>query len=290
MGLPFFKRLLISAATVAAVTVEFVFSFFEFGLLLASFFYAWSMVLGLGVGLIVLRFAFFALVPFMLEFAVPIVDIINIILVLLTLMEDAVITLVDVVIEVMDAVSALFGDPMDVKTIDYKGFTTITYAEFEDELKLIATECHPIDSTAAIVDQWLPELIDEEFCPVYRSLWPLPYDIGPSLYNTFGAWVSDPTPWEGNNCDRVVETKHGVLCGSIAVGYPILEVLFPSVIVGIFILSSGSQLAAIIRFAVDTTVEIVFGLATSVLHVIEEIDKVVQRACAVASAIGHKQT
>ena len=276
-------RLGLSAiAHLAAASIAFLFSFFQFGILMVAFFYAWFFVLAVGILLVLARLGFFALIPTLLQYSVPIVDLINVCLVLFTLLEDAVITLIDAVVIVVDAVSALMGDDdPPLSLIEYEDFTTITYSEFEEDLRLIATECTPIDSTVDIADQWLPALLDETLCPVFRSVYALPYNIGPRLYQTFGGgWVSDPTPWPmGNNCDRVVTTRHGILCGSLAVGYPVLEVIFPSVILGIFILSSGSQLSSLVAWIMTTTTRLVGSTACSVTSALRSVNLFAKFIC-----------
>jgi hypothetical protein len=257
-------------------------SFLEFALLLVSFFYAWFLIGTLGVMLVAMRLIFFAIIPTLIKYAKPIVIYINYLRDVFDTVENFFIVVINIFELVIEAVAALtFGawDPGKMSFVKFVKYNQITVKEYLDELTIIQTECAHIDSTASIADQWVPHLIDEATCPYYRAMWPLPHHIGPHIYNTFGKWVSNPEPWLGNNCNANTTTKHGVLCASLAVGYPMLEVVLPSVILGIFALSVLGPMTRVITYFIRAAIDIVMIVACNLSTAIHTSEAVLKMLC-----------
>ncbi len=227
-------------------------SLLQFFLLLYAFCYAWMLTAGIGAWLIFFRWAFFKSIPWLIRHADFVVGVLNVFIATFELLENVVITVVDAIAIIADAVDFLTGHKPAMKVLDYVPFNVLTVGEYESELRLIARECAPIDSVVAIFDEWVPRLVDEATCPAYRAIQPVSFGVGRWVYRKFGWWVSDPTPYPGNNCDRPEGPRHGVLCSCLAVGYPVFEVLLPLVFLGIIVLSSGPQLWSLARYTFAT--------------------------------------
>jgi hypothetical protein len=257
-------------------------SFLEFAILMISFFYAWFLVGTLGVMLIAMRLIFFAIIPTLIKYAKPIVIYINYLRDVFDTVENFFIVVINIFELVIEAVAALTlgaWDPGKMSFVKFVKYNQISVKEYLDELTLIQTECVHIDSTASIADQWVPHLIDEATCPYYRALWPLPYNVGPHVYNTFGVWVSNPEPWVGNNCDANTTTKHGVLCASLAVGYPMLEVVLPSIILGIFTLSVLGPMTRVLAYTLRTANDLVRIVACNIVIAVHKSEEILRLLC-----------
>ena len=284
-------------ALVGAVLV-FLASLIEFGILAAAFFYAWASVIGVGLYLLFVRFAFLRSIPAIIYLAGPIIGVANAFIAAFVSLEDVVITIVttiddakDLFENVANALASVFTGSKDHQ-VDYAkyNFVRATFLHKDQltrPLKDIATACRDVDSVASIAAQWMPPLVDAVMCPVFRSLWPLPYSIGPSLYGPWSGWVSDPTPFNnppmpmGNNCQSTHDRDpYGVFCACLAAGFPVLEVILPCVFIGILLLSSGSEIGAVIAWALRAAVRAAMLAAGLVVSLVNETEKWAKMVCA----------
>lgn len=225
-----------AAIFLTITTIKLVLTLGEFAILVVSFFYAWFSVLIVGGGLVLARKTFLLSIPALIDLAVP-----------LTLFIDGIIVSFDMIEAFCTTVHNMIGTLIGETDVSFTPVMPFTVDAFKADLELIARECAPIDSVSAIAAQWVPEVVDHALCPVFRALWPLPHGLAAKLYAPFDGWVSDPTPFpNGGNCARPQAETHGVLCAALAVGYAVLEVVLPSVFVGLLIVSSGAELAGII--------------------------------------------
>ena len=140
-------------------TVAFGASLAEFAVLLVAFFYAWFTLLCLGLFLVIARAAFLESIPWLIDAAVPIVDLVSRFLITFGLVEDTIILIIDAVISVID----FFGGHIHGAAAAF--FTQITYNQYRTTLRTIATSCVDIDSTYAIAKQWVPRAISPGLCP-----------------------------------------------------------------------------------------------------------------------------
>jgi len=280
MGLPCSQQLWSIERAVVFLTIHtirFTLTFAEFFLLLVSFFYAWFSVGVVGLVWVVYRQVFLSSIPLLIDLAVPLTLFVDAIIVSFDTLENVVAVLYDAA----NAIASAFGDGGT-----YMKFTKITVLSVDqvtDELKLIALQCTPIDSVTAIADQWMPRLLDDAMCPLFRATWPLPHGIGETLYHPFRGWVSDPTPYPGNNCDPPPVVSHGILCAALAVGYGVVEVVLPSVFVGIFLMSSGGELASVLWGIASVCVACLSVVACWLSRVVTALRTTVRCACAVAT-------
>ena len=269
----------VDAAVVAGeYSIEVAASFGEYGILLVSFFYAWLSVLVVGSFLVVTRAAFLSAIPWFQDHLTFATDFANAILVVITALEDVVISIINFV----ESALSIFG--YHGKHLKYHAFKTVSKRQVANELTVIASHCGRIDSTARIAEQFMPPLINligGEVCPYFRLLLPLPHGIGESLYKPFKAYVPDPSPWPtGNNCavNSTNEVQYGILCGSIAIGYPILEILLPMVLIGLLILSSGSAIARLIDQLLKiawTSIKFCKNVVMQVIHATKKIGNII---------------
>jgi len=221
-------------------SVAFGVSLAEFWILMTAFFYAWFGIGIAGLFLITLRAVFIELIPHMLHAAKFWTGVTNAFLDAFGIVENGAIVVIDAVMSIVGFFSG------KLHPIHPQKFGHISINQFKTELTLISRQCPPVDSTYAIAREFLPPFISDSLCPVYRALWPLPYDISKKLYEPLSLVVADPTPYPGNNCDRNSTPEYNVVCAGLAVGYPVLEVLLPTVIFGVFILSSGGPLSSLV--------------------------------------------
>lgn len=220
-------------------TFEFVLTLFEFAVLVVSFFYAWFSVLVVGVALIHARKTFLESIPLLIDLAVPV-----------TVFVDSVIVSYDMLEVFCTTVHNAIGHLIGATDVSFTPINVFTADAFTAELKAIAVECSHIDSVAAIAMQWMPGLVDAALCPAFRAIWPIPYGVAPALYAPFAGWVSDPTPYpNGGNCASPPPTKNGLFCAGLAVGFGVIEVVLPSVFVGLLLVSSGAQLFGMLWWA-----------------------------------------
>jgi len=248
----------------------------EFAILVVSFFYAWFGILVVGVGLILIRKTFLAMIPVLVTLSVPLTFWLNEIIASFDMLENFCILVVKMI-------GGLLGGGGDVNFVKVH---TLTVDSVVDELKHIADTCKSIDSVASIADQWVPALVDELMCPVFRAIWPLPFDIGPRLYGPFDGWVSDPTPFpNGGNCAREATDPGAIVCAALAVGFGVLEVVLPSVFVGLFLMSSGGRLAGFLAMLATVVYRGVAVAACALATAIATLRKSVECACSVAESV-----
>ena len=258
--------------------VELAASLAEYALLLISFFYAWLLVLGVGITLVVMRQGFLDLIPWFRDHIKFATAWVNWMLIVLQSLEDVLTAVVNFILGAL----ALFG--YHGKTLKYHKFYTLTERQVQHELNIIAINCAHIDSTYKIAEQFTPELIASvggDVCPYFRLIQPLPHNVGDSIYAPFSSYVPDPSPWPmGNNCasNSTNQVNYGVLCGSIAVGYPVLEILLPMVLIGIFLLSSGSAFAHLIGESVilaEKTFKFAVSLAEKIVRATSRLGHII---------------
>jgi hypothetical protein len=250
-----------AAIFLTIATVKFVLTLVEFAILVVSFFYAWFSVLIVGFGLILARKTLLGSIPFLIDLAVPI-----------TLFVDSVIISHDMLEAFCTTVHNAIGSLIGETDVSFTPISPISVDAFSAEMKMISKECTPIDSVSAIAIQWLPELVDETLCPVFRAMWPIPYNLSRTVYAPFSGWVSDPTPYpHGGNCVRNSTNSHGIFCAALAIGYPVIEVILPSLFGGLLLVSSGTQIFGILWWVMLFVVAVLDECACILLNLIRSL-------------------
>ena len=260
-----------AAIFLTLTTFKLVLTLLEFAILVVSFFYAWFSVLVVGIGLVLLRKTFLLSIPLLIDLAIPI-----------TIFIDSVIEGYDMLEVFCTTVHNTIGFLIGETDVAFKPVSPFTVDAFSAELKAISKQCTPIDSVAAIAMQWMPELVDEVMCPVFRAMWPIPHSFSQTLYAPFAGWVSDPTPYpDGGNCVRPPSETHGVMCAALAVGFGVLEVILPSVFVGLLLVSSGSEIFGVLWWALLLFVAVLDEAACLLLNLVRSLRSAVTCAAGV---------
>ena len=136
----------------------------------------------------------------------------------------AVSELVDVISIITTAIAALTGDLHAPTFVLY----TVSPAEIQLFLTETPIDCMAYDSVAAIMGGVAKLAANDALCPQLRYIYPIPWLRSLAL-NTVG-WMSfDPNP-DANNC---VGEPIPSVCIGIGIGYLVLEVLLPMVIVAL---------------------------------------------------------
>lgn len=236
--------------------------------------------------------------------------ILKVVLVIVNFAEEIVEKITDAIDAVGDALGIHFPS-VSLPRFDSSGLSaqnappdSVSADDIRTELHMILDHCEDIDSTAAIANQWVPTLVGSGFCPYFRALYPLDYNIGPALYDTFGrGWVPDPTPYPlGNNCNQSMfytptnnqvgisivpneNRQYGILCAGLGVGYPTLEVVLPIIFIGIFMITCGAQFWAIVGYAFVFVKRVVWATACWVSKFLHAIEDAASCACSTVEAL-----
>lgn len=251
-------------------SVAMIVSMCAFAVLLVAF--AWSLLLvaGIGTTLILLRAGFLEAIPFMLDHIKVFTDIANTMILIIDAIQFAFYFIYDAVVALIKVVHAVECAFKPSSCSDGPGFKKdspvklITYAEFKRSMQNVAEECTGINSMSAIVSAAAPRVFGPWLCPLLRAGTPLA-GVG-RLSEALSPTVPDPTPWPGNNCDpEYTPLDNLVLCDCIGVGYFVLELLFPILVLGILLMSSGGAIAALVLASLEFGA-VCTGTAASWLH------------------------
>ena len=207
-----------------------------------------AIIFFVGVALVLSRLAFFASLPFMLRHVHTFVDIINTFVSAFIAVENVVIAVTDVIIE---SIALFTGDKP--KPLAFQPFETVTYSQFREGLNTVAKECTAVDSVGAMTEIAVPTVISPVLCPVLRTLYPLP---GMPRVASSLDWLSaDPSPLPGgNNCGGAFgyDMDYFWMCSGIGLGYVVLEVVLPIMLISLFIISSGRPACNAVMYLVKT--------------------------------------
>lgn len=143
-----------------------------------------------------------------------------------------------IITAIIDAVRVIEGK--HVKKFTIKGPPKkLSVHKVREFLLHFPVRCHDFEWGRAQLIQWpLQKMLNEAICPVLRYLWPLRYDV-PWIYNVADAvlgWASfDPNPIgpDGNNCKP--DSDDNWVCVAFGVGYIVLEVFLPLLILFVFL-------------------------------------------------------
>ena len=232
-----------------------------------------AIIMAIGGVLVLMRLAFFACIPFMLDHVHTFVDTINVFIVTFVSIEtvvDALIAASEAVINGLDAVTfGLTGSVHQDSFYKHRDFDGISYAEFTDAIQLVQRECQPIDSVYAMINHAVPAATSPLLCPLLRAGYPLPGV--PRLSRFLVWWSADPNPGVGgNNCFEPLGSglTYAYLCDGIGVGYIVLEIILPILLISLFMVSSGRDLMNLLLYASKLCVHLLEAAAESVSIVV----------------------
>jgi len=309
-------------AKIVASSVMLCLNLANFFLFLMATATVWGGILLAGIAFVVSREVFLLSIPVLCEYADLLAIVLTMVLIFSYYLWQAVKMILVVIIVVVDfaeevvegietivgAIASMFGVSTpnwslprfstDGLSIQNEPPDSVSADDIRTELHMILDHCGEVDSTSAIINQWLPTIVGSGFCPYFRALYPLDYNIGPALYDTFGrGWVPDPTPYPlGNNCNQskfydspyaqasvsVVlkeNRQYGLLCAGLGVGYPTLEVVLPIIFIGVFLITCGAQFWAIIAYTLVFVKRVIWASACWVSKFLHAIEDAASCAC-----------
>lgn len=161
---------------------------------------------------------------------------------------------------IVDAVRLLEG--MSPSPISLAGQPAqVTNAEMDEFFRTTPARCHDYNGLSTVLLLPTRHWMSPAVCPLIRYTWPVPwlYDI---THGVLG-WLSfDPTPISGappRNCE-IPAGDVDFLCVGLGIGYVIVEVIFPLLIL---ILVAGPLVEALVMAAL-TVAALAVTLATKV--------------------------
>ena len=246
-----------------------------------------AIVTAVGAVLVLIRLAFFASIPFLTDHTKTFVNLINIFIESFEVTENIVKA---IILVVEDAISVLSGDGLDG---DYEptAFTSITYSQFSDAMATVQEECTQIDSVYAMVNAAVPPTTSPLLCPVLRAAYPLPGV--PRLAESLSWWSVGADPGVGgNNCRSVPgdALEYFYLCNGIGVGYIVLEVLLPILLLTMFISSSGKDVLNVIRWYISLAKDLLVAASHSLTVLIGGIKAGIQAIITPSKTVGKTHT
>ena len=228
--------------------IVFVLSFF---LLFEEIFISfWSILylLIIGFALVFARYRFIASAEALANNFGPIADILNGVI-------GTIDGLVGAVAAIGGAVVDLFGevfsddDPAKCLGCYFQTIPFINTTAAEDWLRSVPEQCEPFNSADKILDGLIRSNASPSICPTMRRLYVIDW-MYPWLWPIVDAlWLSyDPTPlYSGNenNCAGPDITPRWE-CLILGLGYVLLEVLLPLLLIGIMWRAGGRELASVV--------------------------------------------
>lgn len=249
------KRLVFGTSEVALGVLL----FFPF---LAGYSYAILLLLGIGICYIISRFVFLASIPFILKHSSIFLDILNATIFFANIFFDLVILTIDVSIKVIDDIITVVNDvskafgghkvtgTISTNWIHFIKIKEVSKAAFQRELISIETTCPAYDSAGSIFYFIARNLFNEFSCPVVRYTYPLPwlYDtmealLGWSYHGSAAPLVDHP----GANCDAKQYATTDYVCVGLGVGYFVLEVMLPTLLLFALFLFIGAGLFKLLQ-------------------------------------------
>tara|TARA_Y100000289_G_C3905653_1_gene141752 strand:+ start:134 stop:988 length:855 start_codon:yes stop_codon:yes gene_type:complete len=224
-------------------------------------------VLGVSLILIYIRLAIFTAIPLINENIVPIVIGLDFVMIDFQLQS----TLLKLGWDVIAGVVDTFGGHLQPLKGPYNFYPKrlLSPKQAKSALNDFASTCISYDSVDIIFAKIARTLIGPALCPVLRYLYPVKPLYDAAMW-AFGWASADPTPlgYAGeNNCKDSPEDLSWV-CAAIGVGYVMLEVIFPLLILFIAL---EALLVPTARFAVVLIEEAIY-LAEKVFKGIRDVE------------------
>ena len=211
-------------------------------------------VLGLGLLLVYLRLAIFSAIPTINEFIVPIVIGLDAVMIDFQIQS----TLLKVGWNVIAKVVDTFGGSLQPLKGPYNFFPRklITPKQAKAVLNDFASTCVSYDSVDIIFAKVARTLIGPSLCPVLRYIYPVKPLFDAAMWMV--GWASpDPTPlgYAGENNCQDSPNDFSWVCAAVGVGYVVLEVIFPILILFIAL---EALLVPTARFCVVIIEEVIY--------------------------------
>ena len=195
-----------------------------------------SVVLFLGLLLTSLRIAIFYLIPPVLKNVVPETYLLDVLLTYVSLESFVVSEAWHIIAEVVETVTFGAADFPTLGAAPKLKLYTFSPRQVEKAIKTFATTCAPYDSVPSIIGRSFQVYLGPVICPVLRYVYPVPW-LYDALFAIVGWMSPDPTPagFNGeNNCKDDPES-FAWPCAAIGVGYIVLEVLLPLILIFILV-------------------------------------------------------
>lgn len=228
----------------------------SFVILLVTFHTLLAIVMLLGGTMVVLRRLFFWMIPALIEWADPIVLVINFQIRLLNAFCDAAIGIFDIIAITDD----IFGGSM--QAVPPMVWGTLTVSEYKHALKTIATTCVPYTDIWSTWQRAVMPEISPFVCPYARAIYPVTGDVA---HRFEGFVTTDPDPY-GNNCDVDRVPPYAGVCVGLSAGYVILELLLPLMLLFFFLNAAGGPLKTVLWSATTLVLYLVTNLTEYTLE------------------------
>ena len=229
-----------------------------------------GLVLFVGLVLVSLRIAIFFLIPPVLKNIIPETLILDLLLTYVSAETFVVATAWHILAEVVDKVTLGAVDFPPIGAPTKFNVYNLKPQRLESAISTFAVTCAPYDSISTIVGRSFRVFLGPVVCPVLRYVYPVPW-LYKALYFMVGWMSPDPTPagFDGeNNCKEDPES-FAWPCAVVGMGYIILELVLPLVIVFILI---ETLLPALVR-VLWTLTKIDILIATSAARAVVGVFK-----------------
>lgn len=218
--------------------------------LVAMKFYVWFVFLFAGVLWLLARRLFLWMIPVLLKLTIPIVDVINAILVVFTVVLDVVILAIRAIEDAVNDISGLFdhGHKVFGNIPNYVPIPKITPAEFRDTLQSIPPVCPRYNSPGSVFTFMTRHWLHRYACPATRFLYPVQWAYNP-VASALGPWAyyggSEPFPnTPGQNCNQHANIGFAdYICVGLGGGWVILGIALPIILIAILLFSIRGALS-----------------------------------------------
>lgn len=185
-----------------------------------------------GLGLVILRWAFFKALPTLIRFAGPLTVLVEFFASIIVLFIDAAITVVDAIIKL----EKFFGAKPTNNMVKFVGFKLFTVSEVKNELIFILNTCQPYDNAYTVISHSIKRAAHKPVCALvrytYPSSWVYTMASGSLSWLYFGSAEPDNThaALPDMNCE-LPPGQEGqyipAVCAALGAGYVILEIVLP---------------------------------------------------------------
>jgi hypothetical protein len=222
--------------------------------------------------------------PFLARNAEVIASVINIVFEVLEIVVGGIRDIVHGILELLERASkAIVGFP-SIKIPGFMGDGDIKFNDLDPTrvkriLNEIQHECPKYNGIEAISDHITKQSLNEYVCPIIRATKPLGW-VGNATESMLSPFSYDATPFPGDppppggkphvgeiNCQGPEDQDVAWVCVLIGIGYLVIEVLIPAMILGIFLYSAGGSILKLVGDGLST----VLWVLTLAFHILMQV-------------------
>lgn len=194
-------------------------------------FYILGFLLALGLALVTLRQFFLWLCPVLVNISHVVTFFLNVILLFLDVFIDALILVLKVIFDIISVLSSKGNADSLIKWVHYH---PLSAAKLRQVLTSIPATCRKYDGAGIIIQFLVRYNVHEYTCPAVRYLYPMQwlYTVNEFILGwTYYGSAKPFTDISDENCLKTGNQREDYVCAGLGIGFIILEVLLPVLLI-----------------------------------------------------------